>query len=245
MKNCGGVQIDDLRGAPRLYILHLINRSRKRAGAIYKIRQIFLYVTEDKHQYLNRYACTVAEGNVAAFETIYRKILHRAFIMVKLHVSNPSDYDDVLQELMLKAIKLCYTYDPERGNYENYVFRTFRFSLLNHRLFVQEKLRREQPLDFNSKEILNIVDTDETRQPELTTVYYDYFCHLADSGRFSYLEKAVIKALIDGRSPFEVRETLDIDEASYTNTFYRVRQKVRRHPLMTIIDNESQNSYSI
>lgn len=212
---------------------------------IYKIRQMFLYIVEDKKQYLNRYACKVADGNVAAFETIYHQILHRTFIMVKLHVINPSDYDDILQELMLKALNLCHSYNPERGNYENYVFRTFRFELLSYRLFTQEKLRRERPLDITSKEILNIIDTDEMKQPELTTMYYDYFCHLVESGRFSYLEKAVIKALVDGRSPLEVRETLDIDETSYTNTFYRVRQKVRRHPLMTIIDNESHNSYSI
>lgn len=165
--------------------------------------------------------------------------------MVKLHVNNPSDYDDMFQELMLKALKLCGTYNPERGNYENYVFRTFRFELLNYRLFTQEKLRRERPLDMRSQEILNIIDTDEMKQPEMTTLYYDYFCHLADSGRFSSLEKVVIKALMDGRSPLEVRETLDMDETSYTNTFYRVRKKVRRHPLMTLIDNESQNSYSI
>lgn len=194
---------------------------------------------------MNRYAAKVANGNVAAFETIYYRILHRTSIMVKLHVSNPNDYDDALQELMLKAIKLCDTYNPERGNYENYVFRTFRFELLKQRLFTQEKLRRERPLDMKSKEILNIIDTDEMKQPELTTMYYNYFCHIADSCSFTYLEKAVIKALIDGRSPLEVRETLNIDAQSYTNTFYRVRKKVKHHPFMTIIDNESQNSYSI
>lgn len=245
MKNCGAVQIEHLQHPAKLYILHLIIRSRKQAGAIYKIRQIFLYVAEEKQHYLNHVAGKVADGNVEAFETIYKRLMKRTYIMVKLHVGNPSDYDDMFQELMLRALKLCYTYNPERGNYENYVFRTFRFELIKYCLFTQEKLRRECPLDQKRKEILNIVDTDEMRQPELISLYYDYFSHLVDSGRFSCLEKSVIKALVSGRSPLEVRETLNMDETSYTNTFYRVRKKVKHHPLMSIIDNESHNSYSI
>lgn len=190
-----------------------------------------------------------AKGDIDAFEKIYACLFDRTEYMIRTFVVDYNNHEDILQDLMMLTFKLCRKYNPELGHFEHYAYRTFRFELIKiaqHDSIVKRTLNTHV---HDKKELYDFIDEDIARLPEERLIAIEWMRELLEriksSARFSPLERSVLSGLMMGQSPMEVRETLGLDDSSYTNAFYRMRNKVKYYPSLVTIDNESHNSYSV
>ncbi len=204
---------------------------------------------ETKHEVIDRAAVAVAAGDIKAFECIYESLYERTSYMIRTFIFDLNEHEDILHDLMLMTIRLCHKYNDEVGHFEHYAYRTFRYTLMKLSEEQYKIYRIKRPFGDYNRELYNIMDTDEERLPEdrmlAIELMRESLKKIEKSARFSGLERSVLSGLMNGQTPLEVRETLNIDESSYTNTFYRMRNKVKSHPILVTIDNEPHNRYSI
>lgn len=190
-----------------------------------------------------------AKGDIEAFEHIYAYLFDRTEYMIRTFIMDYNNHEDIFQDLMMLTLRLCRKYNPELGHFEHYAYRTFRFELIKiaQREAIVQRIRRSYV--HVKKELIDFIDEDIEHLPEDRLLGIEMMREslekIESSARFSQLERSVLSGLMTGQSPMEVRETLGLDDSSYTNAFYRMRNKVKYHPMLVPIDNETHNSYSI
>lgn len=118
-------------------------------------------------QLLQALAC----GDAAAFSLLVQRHAPRVLAFARAVLGNPTEAEDVTQDVFIKLWQRPQTYDPRRGAFTTWLFQVTRNAALNHR----ERVRgRETPWDEDAAE-----PVDESPGPE-------EFCGLIeDAARFT------------------------------------------------------------
>lgn len=190
----------------------------------------------DKTRYtlLNRALDT---GDEDAWEQLvehYRRFIY--YILNQLQV-NPSDIDDICQQVLVSLTKDLNKFDPEKGKFRSWLSTVIRNTAIshfrkqsrhNHKL---EGLRHET-LDENLKHSSAI---DELIEREWTTYIATQAMERVKDG-FEGKAIEVFELSLDGMSAAEIAEKTDLTISSV----YTLKKRVKKRLCMEILDLTSE-----
>ncbi|MFB9861173.1 RNA polymerase sigma factor [Salinicoccus siamensis] len=173
---------------------------------------------------MDQLACRVDAGDAAAFDIMDERIRPYVRRLTYRYTEHFQDREDMEQEMMEVALKLCSRYDHTRGRYMHYLYRTLRFEMMSRssarglrrcreRASI-EKMYDESKSGEREADPINMMVKEEQLQ---------YLLH--KKGICSPLEQKVLQHLDMGHSIEDVCLAFELDRKAVLNTLHRIRRK--------------------
>ncbi|WP_186365547.1 RNA polymerase sigma factor [Salinicoccus cyprini] len=178
---------------------------------------------------LDALAARVREGDMEAFDLMDEKLRPQISRMSYRYMDHFHEREDMEQDMMEAALRLCHRYQSGRGRYRHYLFRTLRFEMksrmrthglkyYNESMTVEDR-RLPKPVDKDEEEAdpINMMVREEQLQ---------YLMH--KKGVCSPLERMVLEYLGKGHDIDDVCREFALERKSVINTLHRIRRKKER-----------------
>lgn len=197
---------------------------------MYHIASFCFIVKESMDDKLDRLATRVYEGDIKAFDTIDEYLRPQIVRMSYKYSNTYNNREDVEQDMMESALRLCYRYKHDRGRYRHYVLRSVRFEMISrlrnyNARGKKEYLRKDQSIDL---EVGDCVDSDSTDPVDLLVKEEQLTYLLGDNSVCSPLEKKILTFFGNGWSIDGISEELKLNRKTVSNSLYRIRRKKER-----------------
>lgn len=173
---------------------------------------------------MDRLACRVDAGDAAAFDIMDEEIRPYVRRLTYRYTEHFHDREDMEQEMMEIALKLCSRYNHARGRYMHYLYRTLRFEMMSRssarglkrcrELASIEKMYDESKDGEREADPINMMVKEEQLQ---------YLMH--KKGICSPLEQKVLQYLDQGHSIEDVCLAFELERKAVLNTLHRIRRK--------------------
>ncbi|MFC3419176.1 RNA polymerase sigma factor [Salinicoccus hispanicus] len=196
---------------------------------MYQIAEFHFIVRENVDDTLDALAGRVRDGDISAFDQIDVELRPQISRMSYRYMDHFHEREDMEQDMMEAALRLCYRYQDGRGRYRHYLFRTLRFEMKSrmrmHGLkyynegIPVEDIRLQEPVDADEKDgnPINMIVREEQLQ---------YLMH--KKGVCSPLERRVLEHLGKGHGVDDVCTEFALERKSVVNTLHRIRRKRER-----------------
>lgn len=199
---------------------------------MYHIATFHFFVRENADDALDALAFRVRAGDMEAFDLMDAKLRPQVRRMSYRYMNDFHDREDIEQEMMEQALRLCSRYQHDRGRYSHYLFRTLHLEMRSRRKRDMRTYSTPvpvweggavEPADPERKVAnpLNIMVKEEQLQ---------YLMH--KRGICSPLERKVLQHLDKGHGISDVCREFALDRKSVLNTLHRIRRKKERLALM-------------
>lgn len=151
----------------------------------------------------------------AEFESLLE--LHKGILykVVRAYCHNPSDFDDLAQEIIVQLWRSFPAFDPETARFSTWVYRVaLNVSVSFYR---RERLRAHEPLSETRSGLLQMIAplSDELR------MIYDWI------GKLDEVNKALVLLHLDGQSYQEIASILGISETNIATRLSRLRAAMK------------------
>ncbi|AKG75091.1 RNA polymerase, sigma 30 subunit, SigH [Salinicoccus halodurans] len=208
---------------------------------MYRITSFYFIIKESMDDELDHLAIQVYDGNMEAFNAIDRYLRPQIIRMSHKYANAYNDREDVEQDMMESALRLCYRYEYELGRYRHYVMRSIRFEMFERlkeysATRTREYVRRAQTINF---EVGDSRDTTVTDPMELLVREEQLEYLLGDKSVCSPFEQRILRLFRNGWTMDGISRHLKVDRRTVSNSLYRVRRKKERLDL----DVEPEGSF--
>lgn len=208
---------------------------------MYRITSFHFIIKDSMDDKLDRLALQVYNGDMEAFDTIDRCIRPQIIRMSYKYVNAHNDREDVEQDMMEAALRLCFRYEDGLGRYRHYVMRSIRFEMFSrlkkYRASISnEYVRKEQAITF---EVGDSEDLDMTDPMELLVKEEQLEYLLGDKSVCSPFEQRILRLFKNGWTMDNISKKLKVDRRTVSNSLYRVRRKKEQ----LVLDMEPKESF--
>ncbi len=208
---------------------------------MYRITSFYFIVKESMDDELDHLAAQVYDGNMEAFDTIDRYLRPQIIRMSHKYATAHNDREDIEQDMMESALRLCYRYENGRGRYRHYVMRSLRFEMYTRMkeyfdIRNKEFMHREQAFNIdigNSKD----VDTESPMEHLVREEQLEYL--LGEKSVCSPFEQRILRLFKNGWTMDNIAGYLKVDRRTVSNSLYRIRRKKEQLAL----DAEPEESF--
>lgn len=195
---------------------------------MYQIATFCFFVREDADDELDALAFRVRAGDMEAFDLIDARLRPQVHRMSYRYMNDFHDREDVEQEMMEQALRLCSRYQHDRGRYRHYLFRTLHLEMRSRR---KRDMRTYKVLvPTGDKGVVEPAEPEEkVVNPINIMVKEEQLQYLMHKGGIcSPLERKVLQHLEKGHGISDVCRELALDRRSVLNTLHRIRRKKER-----------------
>ena len=194
---------------------------------MYRITDFHFIIKESMDDELDRLALRVYDGDMEAFDAIDRYLRPRIIHMSFKYTNAYNEREDVEQDMMEYALRLCYRYEHDSGHFRHYVMRSIRFEMYKR---IKEYHSAKSGEHVLRGRIANF-DVGESRDRRME----DPAEHLVKEEQIGYLlgeksvcspfEQRILRLFRSGWSMDNIAERLKVDRRTVSNSLYRVRRK--------------------
>ncbi|WP_342388029.1 RNA polymerase sigma factor [Salinicoccus bachuensis] len=199
---------------------------------MYHIATFYFFVREDVDDELDALAFRVRTGDMEAFDLMDVKLRPQVHRMSYRYMNDFHDREDVEQEMMEQALRLCSRYQHDRGRYRHYLFRTLHLEMRSRRKRGMRECSALVPV--GEKGVAEPADPEEKVANPINIMVKEeqlqYLMH--KRGVCSPLERKVLQHLEKGHGISDVCSEFALDRKSVLNTLHRIRRKKERLALM-------------
>lgn len=197
---------------------------------MYLITQHHFILKESMDDRMNDCAYKVYNGDISAFDWIDENLRRVVF---KKTLKYPFDYydrEDALQDMMELALRLCYKYNPELGNYRHYASKVITYELMKlyYRLTdhgLSEVIKSVKDITFETADHRNRMQDN----PLDIIIYEENKSQILNNRKVcSPLERQIVYYCNYGYQIKEISEKLRVSEKAIVNSLHRVRRKRKK-----------------
>ncbi|WP_411842946.1 sigma factor [Salinicoccus sp. HZC-1] len=197
---------------------------------MYRIASFHFIIKESMDDKLDRLALQVYDGDMKAFDTIDQYLRPQVIRMSYKYSSTYNDREDVEQDMMESALRLCYRYECDLGRYRHYVMRSIRFEMISrirdyNSARKKEYVRKDRSINL---EVGDCADSDTVNPMDLLVKEEQLTYLLGDKSVCSPLEKKILTLFRNGWSIDGISEELKLKRKTVSNSLYRIRRKKER-----------------
>ncbi|GAB3055875.1 RNA polymerase sigma factor [Salinicoccus sesuvii] len=193
---------------------------------MYQIAEFRFIIREDIDDVLDVLAGRVRDGDTSAFDQIDMALRPQVSRMSYRYMNHFHEREDMEQDMMEAALRLCYRYQGERGRYRHYLLRTLRFEMKAHTRRYSLKSHNEGAV-FND---LGIQSADEKNDDPINMIVKEEQLQylMRKKGICSPLERRVLEHIDKGHDIEDVCREFALGRKSVVNTLHRIRRKKER-----------------
>ncbi|WP_462421750.1 RNA polymerase sigma factor [Salinicoccus sp. Marseille-QA3877] len=197
---------------------------------MYLITQHYFNLKESIDDRMNDYAYKVYNGDISAFDWIDENLRQVIFKKTLKYPFDHYDREDALQDMMELALRLCYKYNPELGNYRHYVSKVITYELMKlyYRLTdygLSEVIKSVKDITFETADHRNRMQDD----PLDIIIYEENKSQILNNRKVcSPLERQIVYYCNYGYQIKEISEKLCVSEKVIVNSLHRVRRKRKK-----------------
>lgn len=197
---------------------------------MYLITQHYFNLKESIDDRMNDYAYKVYNGDISAFDWIDENLRQVIFRKTLKYPFDHYDREDALQDMMELALRLCYKYNPELGNYRHYVSKVITYELMKlyYRLTdygLSEVIKSVKDITFETADHRNRMQDD----PLDIIIYEENKSQILNNRKVcSPLERQIVYYCNYGYQIKEISEKLCVSEKVIVNSLHRVRRKRKK-----------------
>lgn len=197
---------------------------------MYLITQHYFNLKESIDDRMNDYAYKVYNGDISAFDWIDENLRQVIFKKTLKYPFDHYDREDALQDMMELALRLCYKYNPELGNYRHYVSKVITYELMKlyYRLTdygLSEVIKSVKDITFETADHRNRMQDD----PLDIIIYEENKSQILNNRKVcSPLERQIVFYCNYGYQIKEISEKLCVSEKVIVNSLHRVRRKRKK-----------------
>lgn len=197
---------------------------------MYLITQHYFNLKESIDDRMNDYAYKVYNGDISAFDWIDENLRQVIFRKTLKYPFDHYDREDALQDMMELALRLCYKYNPELGNYRHYVSKVITYELMKlyYRLTdygLSEVIKSVKDITFETADHRNRMQDD----PLDIIIYEENKSQILNNRKVcSPLERQIVFYCNYGYQIKEISEKLCVSEKVIVNSLHRVRRKRKK-----------------
>lgn len=193
---------------------------------MYQIAEFHFVVREDSDDTLDVLASRVRDGDIGAFNQIDAALRPQISRMSYRYMNHFHERQDMEQDMMEVALRLCYRYQNGRGRYRHYLFRTLRFEM-------KARVRQHSLKYYNegaSVHDLGVQSSDEKNGNPINMIVKEEQLQylMCEKGVCSPLERRVLEHLGKGYGVDDVCREFALERKSVLNTLHRIRRKKER-----------------
>lgn len=199
---------------------------------MYHIATFHFFVREDADDELDALAFRVHAGDMEAFDLMDAKLRPQIRRMSYRYMNDFHDREDIEQEMMEQALRLCSRYQRDRGRYSHYLFRTLHLDMRSRRKRSMRVYSPPVPV-FEDGAVAPADPEGKVANPLTIMVREEQLQYLMHKrGICSPMERKVLQHLGKGHDISDVCREFALDRKSVLNTLHRIRRKKERLALM-------------